>query len=42
MDHDVGESLRFAAALASLKMETPGPFKGCFEDVLDRIRKHHS
>ena len=42
MDHDVRESLRFAAALASIKMESPGPFKGSFEDVLNRIREHHS
>ena len=34
IDHDVQESLKFAVALASIKMETPGPFKGTLEDVL--------
>ncbi len=37
MDHDVQESLRFAAALASIKMESPGPFRGSLEDVLARM-----
>jgi sugar/nucleoside kinase (ribokinase family) len=37
MDHPVDESLRFAAALASIKMETPGPFTGALEDVLARM-----
>ncbi|MEO0250354.1 MAG: carbohydrate kinase family protein [candidate division WOR-3 bacterium] len=34
MEHDVLESLRFAVALASIKMETPGPFSGTLGDVL--------
>jgi hypothetical protein len=34
----VHESLRFAATLASIKMETPGPFRGSLEDVLSRMR----
>ena len=37
IDHTVQESLRFAVALASIKMETPGPFRGCLEDVLARM-----
>ncbi|MGE5615246.1 MAG: PfkB family carbohydrate kinase [Bacillota bacterium] len=41
MDHDVGESLKFAAALASIKMESPGPFSGTLEDVLQRMKERH-
>lgn len=37
MDHGVAESLRFAAALVSIKMEKPGPFDGSLEDVLERM-----
>ncbi|MBN1106454.1 MAG: hypothetical protein JXL84_23830 [Deltaproteobacteria bacterium] len=37
IDHDVRESLRFAAALASIKMETPGPFRGSLDHVLARM-----
>ncbi len=36
-DHDVAESLKFAAALVSIKMETPGPFQGTLADVLKRM-----
>jgi len=35
--HDVQASLSFAAALASIKMETPGPFGGSLEGVLARM-----
>jgi sugar/nucleoside kinase (ribokinase family) len=42
LDHDVPESLKFAAALVSIKMETPGPFKGTLEDVQKRLREQHS
>lgn len=38
MDHDAPEALKFAAALASIKMETPGPFVGTLDDVLARMR----
>ncbi len=38
IDHPVQESLKFAAALASIKMETPGPFQGSLEDVLVRMK----
>jgi len=41
-EHDVEESLRFAAALVSLKMETPGPFQGTLEHVLVRMRDKHA
>ena len=34
MDHEVHESLKFAVGLASIKMETPGPFRGTVNDVL--------
>jgi sugar/nucleoside kinase (ribokinase family) len=36
LDHGVADSLRFAAALASIKVETPGPFAGTVEQVLAR------
>jgi len=42
LDHDVATSLKFAAALVSIKMETPGPFKGTLEDVAKRLREKHS
>jgi sugar/nucleoside kinase (ribokinase family) len=42
LDHNVRESLKFAAALVSIKMETPGPFKGTLEDVQFRIKEKHS
>ncbi len=41
LDHDVATSLRFAAALVSIKMETFGPFRGSLEDVLKRIEEKH-
>lgn len=41
MEHDVVEALKFAAALVSIKMETPGPFQGTLEDVYCRMRKYH-
>jgi sugar/nucleoside kinase (ribokinase family) len=42
LDHDPKESLKFAAALVSVKMETPGPFNGTLEDVLIRLKEKHS
>ncbi|MFH0917497.1 MAG: hypothetical protein V1912_13770 [bacterium] len=42
MDHGVPDSLRFAAALTSIKMETLGPFKGTVQEVLDRMRRDYS
>lgn len=39
LDHPVEESLQFAAALTSIKMESPGPFRGSLNDVLERMGK---
>jgi len=39
IDHTVQESLGFAVALASIKMETPGPFRGSLEEVLARMNE---
>ncbi len=41
LTHDIPEALEFAAALVSLKMETPGPFKGTRQDVYDFIEKYY-
>lgn len=41
LDHDIPEALEFAAALVSLKMETPGPFKGTRADVENYIREFY-
>jgi sugar/nucleoside kinase (ribokinase family) len=38
LDYSVKESLEFAASLVSIKMETPGPFRGTLEQVLERIK----
>ena len=37
----IEESLQYAAALVSLKMETPGPFMGTEADVYDYIHKFY-
>jgi len=37
MDHPVSESLKFAAALVSIKMESIGPFSGTLDDVFRRM-----
>lgn len=42
LEHEAAESLKFAAALVSIKMETYGPFQGTLEDVMARIREKHS
>jgi len=39
LEHGVHESLRFAVALASIKMETRGPFRGTLSDVLALMAK---
>ena len=39
MDHDVAWSLKFAAALVSIKMEKPGPFSGTLDEVLARMNR---
>jgi sugar/nucleoside kinase (ribokinase family) len=38
LDHGIPTSLKFAAALVSIKMETPGPFQGTLADVLTRMK----
>ncbi|MGD0174505.1 MAG: PfkB family carbohydrate kinase [Anaerolineales bacterium] len=42
LDHSVEESLKFAAALVSIKMESPGPFQGTLEDVNKRLLEEYS
>ncbi len=42
LDHDPAASLKFAAALVSIKMETPGPFAGTLADVERRLGEAHS
>ena len=37
LDHSVEDSLRFATALASIKMGSIGPFKGSLDDVVERM-----
>ncbi|RKX89157.1 MAG: carbohydrate kinase [Spirochaetes bacterium] len=37
LDHGPDESVRYAAALCSIKMENPGPFTGTIADVLSRM-----
>ena len=37
----ISESLLYATALVSLKMETPGPFRGTRQDVLDYISEFY-
>ena len=41
LDYGVVESLKFAAAMASLKMESPHPFHCHMKDVLARMSKRH-
>ncbi len=38
LEHDIAQSLKFAAALVSIKMEARGPFSGTVADVERRIR----
>lgn len=42
LNHDVAASLKFAAALVSIKMETPGPFSGTLADVEQRLQEQHN
>lgn len=37
LDHSLEDSLGFAAALTSIKLESPGPFKGAFDEVIERV-----
>ena len=41
LNHGIEESLRYAAALVSLKMETPSPFTGTKQDVYDYMREYY-
>jgi sugar/nucleoside kinase (ribokinase family) len=41
LEHDIPTALKFAAALVSIKMETPGPFRGTLADVLARMDRYH-
>ncbi|MCK4240436.1 MAG: ribokinase, partial [Candidatus Atribacteria bacterium] len=41
LDKDIEDALLFAAALVSLKMERPGPFKGTRDEVEDYIKKYY-
>ena len=38
---EIAEALQYCTALVSLKMETPGPFQGTRQDVLDYIREFY-
>ena len=38
---DIAEALQYCTALVSLKMETPGPFQGTRQDVLDYIKEFY-
>ncbi|MGD1822288.1 MAG: PfkB family carbohydrate kinase [Pleomorphochaeta sp.] len=38
LDSSIQDSVNYAAALCSIKMETPGPFKGTYNDVIERIK----
>jgi sugar/nucleoside kinase (ribokinase family) len=38
LDYSIEDSLRFAAALTSIKLESSGPFKGSLEEVFARIQ----
>jgi sugar/nucleoside kinase (ribokinase family) len=42
LDHGIAESVKFAAALVSIKMETPGPFSGTLDEVYKRMKEKHS
>lgn len=39
LDHGPEESVRYAAALCSIKMETPGPFQGSVRDIEERMKR---
>ena len=39
LNHGPEESLRFAAALCSIKMEKPGPFSGTMDEVRSRMER---
>jgi len=41
LNQNISDALEFTAALVSLKMETPGPFKGTRQDVYDFMKKYY-
>jgi sugar/nucleoside kinase (ribokinase family) len=41
LDHGVADSLKFAAALTSIKLETIGPFTGTLGQVLSRVETQY-
>jgi len=41
LHHSIEESLTFAVALCSIKMESPGPFQGTVAQVEERIKKDY-
>jgi len=41
LNKDIEDALLFASALVSLKMESPGPFKGTRDEVEEYIRKYY-
>jgi len=41
LDKDIEEALLFASALVSLKMETPGPFRGTRDEVEEYIKRYY-
>ena len=42
LDHSVEDSLRFAAALTSIKLESAGHFRGSLDDVIERMDRSFS
>lgn len=42
LTHGIQDSIDYAAALCSIKMEKPGPFQGTIDDVLARIKTQRS
>jgi len=40
LEHSPEDSLKFAAALVSIKMESPGPFHGTLQEVFLRMREN--
>ncbi len=41
IDYQPADALKFAAALVSIKMESPGPFRGTMEDVITRMNREN-
>ncbi len=42
LQHNIKDSLLYATATVSIKMETPGPYKGTREDIEDYINKFYN